>query len=85
MYRWGFRQLHNHGNSNISNYEPTIFGNDYFHIYKQNNMNLLIHMKSRTAASIRKRESNILRDILHLKNRDCSNSNTNNPQQLLQQ
>lgn len=72
MYRWGFRQL----NKGVGHDEPTIFGNEFFQQY---NADLMIHMRSRTAASIRNRESNLLRDMLHLRNRNRTSQSQSQP------
>jgi len=62
LYRWGFRQL----NRGIGPDEPIIFGNEFF---QQDNADLMVNMRSITAASIRKRESNLLRHMLASKKR----------------
>ena len=62
VYRWGFRQL----NRGIGPDEPIIFGNEFF---QQDNAALMVNMRSITAASIRKRESNLLRHMLASKKR----------------
>eukprot|EP00751_Fragilariopsis_kerguelensis_P010894 CAMPEP_0170775574 /NCGR_PEP_ID=MMETSP0733-20121128/10665_1 /TAXON_ID=186038 /ORGANISM="Fragilariopsis kerguelensis, Strain L26-C5" /LENGTH=615 /DNA_ID=CAMNT_0011118409 /DNA_START=31 /DNA_END=1879 /DNA_ORIENTATION=+ len=56
LYRWGFRQL----NRGIGPDEPIIFGNEFF---QQDHADLMVNMRSITAASIRKRESNLLRHM----------------------
>lgn len=62
VYRWGFRQL----NRGIGPDEPIIFGNEYF---QRDNADLMVNMRSITAASIRKRESDLLRHMLASKKR----------------
>jgi len=62
LYRWGFRQL----NRGIGPDEPIIFGNEYF---QRDNADLMVNMRSITAASIRKRESDLLRHMLASKKR----------------
>jgi len=62
LYRWGFRQL----NRGIGPEEPIIFGNEYF---QRENADLMVNMRSITAASIRKRESDLLRHMLASKKR----------------
>lgn len=62
LYRWGFRQL----NRGIGPDEPIIFGNEYF---QRENAGLMVNMRSITAASIRKRESDLLRHMLASKKR----------------
>lgn len=62
LYRWGFRQL----NRGIGPDEPVIFGNEYF---QRDNADLMVNMRSITAASIRKRESDLLRHMLASKKR----------------
>jgi len=62
LYRWGFRQL----NRGIGPDEPIIFGNEYF---QRDNADLMVNMRSITAASIRKRESDLLRHMLQSKKR----------------
>ena len=62
VYRWGFRQL----NRGIGPEEPIIFGNEYF---QRDNADLMVNMRSITAASIRKRESDLLRHMLASKKR----------------
>jgi len=54
LYRWGFRQV----NRGIGPDDPIIFGNDHF---QRDNLDLMIQMRSVTAATIRKQEeSNLL-------------------------
>lgn len=62
LYRWGFRQL----NRGVGPDEPIIFGNEFF---QKDNADLMVNMRSITAASIRKRESNLLRHMLASKKR----------------
>jgi len=62
LYRWGFRQL----NRGIGPDEPIIFGNEFF---QRDNADLMVNMRSITAASIRKRESDLLRHMLASKKR----------------
>ena len=62
VYRWGFRQL----NRGVGPDEPIIFGNEFF---QKDNADLMVNMRSITAASIRKRESNLLRHMLASKKR----------------
>lgn len=49
LYRWGFRQL----NRGMGQDDPVIFGNDYF---QRNKPELMVHMRSTTAAASRKAE-----------------------------
>lgn len=62
LYRWGFRQL----NRGIGPDEPIIFGNEFF---QRDDADLMVNMRSITAASIRKRESDLLRHMLASKKR----------------
>ncbi len=53
-------------NRGIGPDEPIIFGNEYF---QRDNADLMVNMRSITAASIRKRESDLLRHMLASKKR----------------
>ena len=53
LYRWGFRQV----NRGIGPEDPIIFGNDHF---QRDNLELMTHMRSITAATIRKQEEDNL-------------------------
>lgn len=57
LYRWGFRQL----NRGIGPDEPVVFGNEFF---QHDKPELMVNMRSITAATIRKRESDLLQQML---------------------
>lgn len=65
VYRWGFRQL----NRGIGPEEPIIFGNEYF---QRDNADLMVNMRSITAASIRQQQEKLIKHLVRAKQQASS-------------
>lgn len=78
LYRWGFRQV----NRGIGPDDPIIFGNEYF---QRDNLELMVQMRSITAASTRKQEQSTVQVLAQKRALETLDSEQNQKRMLLNQ